>query len=72
MVQVLVTHMVWYMYLHALLMSLALPKVIKKSRLTHKDSWKPEIKLLSAKDPKPFKWKLSHLTPTFVFKRKIF
>lgn len=30
MVQVLVTHMVWYMYLHALLMSLALPKSHQK------------------------------------------
>lgn len=68
MVQVPVTHMVWYMSVSSCFTyEFGLTKkVIKKSRLTHRDSWKPEIKLLSVKDPKPYKWKLSHLTPTFV------
>lgn len=50
MVQVSVTHMVKYTSVFCFAyQSLALPKTIEMSRITHRDSWKPEIKLLSAK-----------------------
>lgn len=51
-------------------MSLALPKSHQNVRIIHRDSWKPEIKLLSAKIPSHsynFKWKPRHLPSIFLF-----